>query len=160
MPHTNRKKKGSAPKPEKRIVHTKRQQIEDDDGWTHVIDAPSSRNSRKVDPEKLGLGVGGDYEINGVWYVNRTTEELARDLEYYTRKWEESEGWETVRRILENGRVKGRKKAESVVCLGLGSLVSSRREHRRASWTQFVALRGIMGVLGMSSLSTDSPKLN
>jgi len=108
MPHTNRKKKGTFAKgPEKRIVHTKRQQIEDEEGWTHVIDAPSSR--RTINPEKLniGLGVGGDYEVNGNWYVNRTLEELQKDLEYYTRKWEESDACEGLKKVLVEERKRG-----------------------------------------------------
>lgn len=156
MPHTNRKKKtpAGAP-PKKHIIHTKRQEIEDDEGWTHVIDAPSSRHSKSksINPDKLsliaGLG-GGDYEIGGIAYVKRTPEELGRDLEYYTRKWEGSEGFRGLREMMEGV---GRRKVEDVVCLGLGSLVVARREHRRASWTQFVALRSVMELLGMSHIS-------
>lgn len=148
MPHTNRKKKGAAAATPKRIQHTKRQEIEDDEGWTHVVDTPSTRR-RAVDIEKVlkgQAGGGGDFELNGVAYVNRTVEELARDLEYYTRKWEESDackGLEEVLKVREGKVLIG-----DVVALGLGSLMIARREHRRASFTQLAALRTIMKAFG------------
>jgi len=49
------------------------------------------------------------------------------------------------------GRGEGAAKVERVVCLGLGSLMSARREGRRASWTQLVALRVAIEVLGISA---------
>ena len=38
--------------------------------------------------------------------------------------------------------------AGDVVCLGLGSMQSARREGRRASFIQLAALRTIMEILG------------
>ncbi|KAG0650536.1 hypothetical protein D0Z07_3035 [Hyphodiscus hymeniophilus] len=90
MPHTNRKKKSSLAagerKTQPKIVHTKRQQIEDGDGWTHVVDTPR-KTQLKV---KAGLHMG-DFERAGVAYVERTLEELGKDLEFYTRLWSDGE---------------------------------------------------------------------
>jgi hypothetical protein len=145
MPHTNRKKKtstGAEKKPQPKTLHTKRQQIEDEDGWTHVIDSPRKTQVKA----KEGLLHTGDFERNGVSYVERTVEELKKDLEHYTKQWEDGEGCRSLREelLIE----KERKRVGDVVCLGLGSLQSARREGRRASFTQFAALRTIMEILG------------
>ncbi len=69
MPHTNRKKKSSAAggekKPQHRLEHTKRQQIEDGDGWTHVVDTP---RKSQVKVREGQLSHAGDFERNGVSY--------------------------------------------------------------------------------------------
>jgi hypothetical protein len=147
MPHTNRKKKTSSTltaKPQPNVVHTKRQQIEDQDGWTHVVDTP--RKSAQVKQNEWMHA--GDLERNGATYINRTLEEVTADLAYYQKQWESGEGCGVLREKL-IGR-KGRVEVGDVVCLGLGSLQSARREGRRASFTQLAALNTILEVLGKS----------
>ena len=155
MPHTNRKKKsavGGETKLQPRPIHTKRQQIEDEDGWTHVIDTPRKSQIKAKEGQRLHTG---DFERNGVAYVERTVEDLGKDLEFYRTTWESGEAVGGLREKL------GRKEAEGderrirvggVVCLGLGSLQSARREGRRASFTQLLALKSILEVLGVLSL--------
>lgn len=155
MPHTNRKKKSSNAgdkKPLPKVVHTKRQQIDDEDGWTHVIDTP--RNTKLQLKIKEGQVLhAGDFERDGVSYVTRTLEELRGDLEYYTKQWESGEGCEKLKELLVGKAKDGeRMRVEDVVCLGLGSLQSSRREGRRASLTQLAALRTIIQALGKSPI--------
>jgi hypothetical protein len=153
MPHTNRKKKTPSTtdgkKPTVKLVHTKRQQIEDDEGWTHVVDTPRKTTLRP----KEGQLHTGDFEENGVAYVTRTLDELRGDLEYYTRLWEGESACIVLRERFGNeGEVReGRKEVDSVICLGLGSLQSARREGRRTSFTQLAALRSIIQHLGMPS---------
>jgi hypothetical protein len=152
MPHTRSKKKKAnsrAANGAREIVHTRRQQVEDEEGWTHVIDSPRRVKVREV-PERERWHVG-DFERGGVGYVNRTMGELGGDLGFYSRLWEGSGACGELRGRLEGkGKGRGRGKVGGVVCLGLGSLQSARREGRRASWTQLVALRTIMETLGMS----------
>jgi hypothetical protein len=148
MPHTNRKKKSTAVGEKKttpKLVHTKRQQIEDDDGWTHVIDTPR-KSQVKV---KEGQLHAGDFERAGVAYVERTIEEMKTDLEYYTKQWE---GTEACAGLKEKLVGEGRVKIGDVVCLGLGSLQSARREGRRSSFTQLAALRTIVETLCRSAI--------
>jgi hypothetical protein len=147
MPHTNRKKKSSAAngaeKPQLRVIHTKRQQVEDANGWTHVIDSPR-RTSAKKGKDAFPVG---DFEKGGVSYVRRTLEEMKKDGEYYQKQWESNEAHGVLKEKL--GEAEGGRKVGNVVVLGLGSLQSARREGRRASYTQLAALRTIISVLGV-----------
>lgn len=148
MPHTNRKKKpnaGSIPASETKkpmVIHTKRKEIQDEEGWTHIIDKPS----RPTATTKNGNGVdGGDFKIGEVWYVNRTLEELQKEVEYWGKGWGESPASKELKELLEKEE-KG-KKAEDIVVLGLGSLQLARREGRRASATQLAALQTMIDLL-------------
>jgi hypothetical protein len=144
MPHTNRKNPLNA-RSKPHLVHIKRQQIEDDDGWTHIVDAPR-RSTRAKGKDRLHAG---DFEKNGASYINRTLEEVRKDFEHYTQQWENNEACEALKKTL--GEVEGKRKVSSVVVLGLGSLQSARREGRRASYTQLAALRTLIQNLGMPS---------
>lgn len=93
MPHTNRKKKTSSStttrtsKPT--IVHTKRQEILDEEGWIHVVDTPRKRSATLTKAANGGLHAG-DFEIDGVGYVQRTVEEMTRECEFWGKGWVES----------------------------------------------------------------------
>ena len=145
MPDTNRKKNPQNNRHQPRIVHTKRQHVEDSDGWTHIIDAPH-RSARLKGQEWL---LAGDFEKNGASYINRTLEEVRKDFEHYTQRWEQSEACEVLKKAL--GEIEGRRKVDNVVVLGLGSLQTARREGRRTSYTQLAALRTMVEILGMPS---------
>lgn len=96
MPHTNRKKNPNNTKPKLHIVHTKRQQIEDNDGWTHIVDAP-----RRSTPVKGKDWLhAGDFEKNGASYINRTLEEVRKEFEHYTKQWESNEACDALRKTL------------------------------------------------------------
>lgn len=150
MPHTNRKKKNGsgenanadvamngAEKTKKIVQPMKRKQVEGGDGWTHVVGGG----------KKAGGGEAwthaGDFVKDGVAYIERTVEEMRGDLEYYTKQWESSEAAKQLKDIL-----KGRSGVKNVVCLGLGSLQSARREGRRSSFTQLAALMMILEEFG------------
>ena len=151
MPHTNRKKKSSASTPATvkqaapELVYTKRQQIVDDAGWTHVLNTPRKWQQNAKQGQFM-LHAGGDFEKDGVSYIERTIAELKADWEYYLRRWESDGACAALR----EGLVEvGRGRVDGVVCLGLGSLQSSRREGRRASFTQLAALHTIVNALGV-----------
>ncbi|TVY80808.1 hypothetical protein LSUE1_G003265 [Lachnellula suecica] len=147
MPHTNRKKKNAGAMPlnaenKKTVVHTKRKEVLDEEGWVHVVDTP--RTTRRSTISKAALH-SGDFEINGVQYVNRTLEEMRVELAYWRKAWEIDEACAGLKTALEK---LGEQKIGKVVVLGLGSLQNARREGRRASYTQLVALEIVMAVLG------------
>jgi hypothetical protein len=144
MPHTrSKKKKASSPAQEgkKIVVHTKRQQVLDDEGWTHVLDTP--RKARVVS-EKWHMG---DFQIAGVGYVNKTLADLKDDWAFYHKAWDGSAADAELKTRLEEGE--GKVRVRDVVVLGLGSFQSARREGRRATWTQFAALRTLLQILGI-----------
>jgi hypothetical protein len=74
--------------------HTKRQQIEDEEGWTYVVELGKGKKllplvkvaEKEQVVEKFLIG---DFENAGVSYINRTLEKLRQDLRFYTRLWEE-----------------------------------------------------------------------
>lgn len=147
MPHTNRKKKSSTGAQQPKVIHTKRQEIEDADGWTHVVEGrrhTSHASAAKAKAQAPWLQAG-DFEENGVAYVKKTLEEIAADQEYYAGKFTESEAGAQLRKLFEGRKLE----VERVVVLGLGSLQLARREGRRASHTQLAALRSVMDILGM-----------
>ncbi|KAI9651268.1 hypothetical protein NHQ30_001306 [Ciborinia camelliae] len=149
MPHTNRKKKSGAggngnivmngeEKNTKKIVQPmKRKQVEDGEGWTHVVGGG----------KKAGGGEAwthaGDFVRDGVAYIERTVEEMGEDLKFYAKQWESGEAAKQLKEILN-----GRSGVKSVVCLGLGSLQSATREGRRTSFTQLAALMMILEEFG------------
>ncbi|KAH8594136.1 hypothetical protein B0O99DRAFT_189157 [Bisporella sp. PMI_857] len=139
MPHTNRKKKGaSAAKPGPKIVHSKRQEIEDSDGWTHVVNARPRSNTHqheKVDGVQSHVG---DFEKSGFSYVTRTLGETEHDLWYFTKMWQDDSASIKLGTVLPSADIK------NIVCLGLGSLQNARREGRRDTWYQLCALRSIL----------------
>ncbi|KAF7957801.1 hypothetical protein EAE96_003371 [Botrytis aclada] len=144
MPHTNRKKKSGAretgeetEKTKKIAQSTKRKQIEDGEGWTHVVGGGKKTGAAE------SWTHAGDFVKDGVAYVECTMEEMQADLENYRKQWESSEAAGQLKKILH-----GRSKVNSVVCLGLGSLQSARREGRRSSYTQLAALMMIIEEFG------------
>jgi len=152
MPHTNRKKQtaGSTPKRDEKkptIVHTKRKEVEDEEGWTHIVDTPRTRSAAVKSKTNALVLHAGDFEVNGVSYINRTLEELKTDYDYWKKAWEESEPCKELKEKIEAGK-EGKRGVDNVVLLGLGSLQSSRREGRRASATQLAALQTIIRRLG------------
>jgi hypothetical protein len=148
MPHTNRKKKSAAQGAglngegkKKVVVHTKRKEVLDEEGWVHVVDTPRTRSSTVSKGTNLHAG---DFEVNGVQYVNRTLEEMRDELAYWKKAWESDDACASLKTELEK---LGEQKIGGVVVLGLGSLQSARREGRRAAFTQLVALQTIMAIL-------------
>ena len=127
------------------VIHTKRKEIVDKDGWTHVVDAPSRKPQGKVGKKKTAsLLHTGDFEVHGVSYVNRTLDEMKTEFEYWKKGWEESSAYLELKKLLDEKKTV----VSDVVFLGMGSLQSSRREGRRASGTQLAALQTMLQVLG------------
>jgi hypothetical protein len=150
MPHTNRRKTPtSAPSQSPRGVpkagFIKRQIVEDDDGWTHVI------GERKVKDKSLAKGPNalalykGDFSIDGVEYVDKTLEEIAVDYELYKKQWDQSDACAELKSGL--AEHVGRREIDNVVCLGLGSFQSLSGQFTRHSHLQLAALAKIMDIL-------------
>jgi hypothetical protein len=154
MPRKKKPSTTTAAKDEKKptVVHTKRKEVLDDEGWTHVIDAPS-RKSKAEGLKATPLLHGGDFVVNGVSYITRTLEEVKQDFEYWRKQWEASPACAELKILLVEGGEKAEmKKVENVVFLGMGSLQNSRREGRRASATQLAALQTIIAILGKEGI--------
>ncbi|PVH84652.1 hypothetical protein DL98DRAFT_584205 [Cadophora sp. DSE1049] len=138
-----RKKKSAkkpAPPPKPTIVHTKRKEIVGEDGWIHVVDKPRT-NQPDAKAKKQPLQ-GGDFELKGVSYINRTLVEMKEEFEHWKRSWEERPTCQALKEKMKDAEKD--RKIESVVVLGLGSLQSARREGRRSSATQLAALQTIV----------------
>lgn len=140
----SRKKKPSAPKA---ILHTKRKQVEGNDGWIHIVDKP--RPNKTSATAHTQLLQGGDFEVNGLSYVNRTLTEMKDEFEHFKRSWEDRPACNVLKEKAKD--IERARKIENVVVLGLGSLQSARREGRRASSTQLAALQTIAGTMEMGS---------
>lgn len=138
--------------PQTKHVATKRQEVLDTDGWTHIVETPRHRaRAASIKIKENEQFHSGDFTINGVSYVNRTLEEMKQDQEYYQKQWDETDAAIEVKEKFaskEAGDKDPKVPVDSVVCLGLGSLQGSRREGRRASHTQLAALRTIIAQLG------------
>ncbi|TVY43639.1 hypothetical protein LSUB1_G000997 [Lachnellula subtilissima] len=150
MPHTNRKKKSSpttvpGEKRKKTVVHTKRTEVLDEEGWVHVVDTPRTRRST-VSKDAKSLHAG-DFEVDGVQYINRTLEEMREEFTYWKKSWETDNASAELKKALEG---KGGSGVKKCVVLGLGSLQSARREGRRASFTQLAALETLLSLIGLS----------
>ncbi|TAQ83050.1 hypothetical protein B7494_g8627 [Chlorociboria aeruginascens] len=148
MPHTNRKKRAGAAttRPKRNSVHTKRTQVLDEEGWVHIVDS-AGRVVGKGTAEAGGWH-GGDFTRGGVEYVDKSVEEMRADFEGCSRAWMASEACAGLKIMI--GEMAGRELG-NVVCLGLGSLQSARREGRRRSFTQLAALQTILSSLNHSS---------
>ncbi|KAF4627285.1 hypothetical protein G7Y89_g10870 [Cudoniella acicularis] len=130
------------------IVPTKRMEVVDDDGWTHVVDAPTRRSPvSKHNGAQENLQHGGDFTVNGVAFVKRTLQEMQDELGYWRKNWEKSTAPEQLKVLLNKKKGDGSKKISNVVVLGLGSLQIARLEGRRASHTQFAALETVVSIL-------------
>ncbi|TVY88647.1 hypothetical protein LAWI1_G006343 [Lachnellula willkommii] len=148
MPHTNRKKKSSptaAPGEQKKkvLVHTKRKEVLDEEGWVHVVDTPRARRPT-VSKDAKSLHAG-DFEVDGVQYINRTLDEMREEFGYWKKSWEADNACSELKKALEG---KGECGVKKCVVLGLGSLQSARREGRRASFTQLAALETLLSIIG------------
>jgi hypothetical protein len=151
MPHTNRKKK-NVDSQKKVIVHTKRKEVLDEEGWTHVIDKPQPKAIPSIQkPERKGnanlWSIAADFRIGDAYYVDRTLEEYEVDFDRARKTWGKSEACRQLKVLLE-GKTGEEREIGNVVVLGLGSLQNARGEGRKASWLQLVALRDLVEGLG------------
>lgn len=155
MPHTNRKKKSSGESKPK-FIQTKRQLLDDDEGWTHVVDAKKTSHIAKVngdskdDASKLSKPLEGDFISGNVAIVTMDLKEVEAEHARFTQQWEASEGCTQLKTIATN-RLKDLK-ITKVVCLGLGSLQNCFFHARRTSHTQLAALSTIIKTLELRDL--------
>lgn len=155
MPHTNRKKKlSSESKP--KFIQSKRQLLEDDKGWTHVVDVKKTSHVAKVngdskeDNPKLSKSLEGDFISGNVAIVTMDLKEVEAEYARFTQQWESSEACTQLKTIVTD-RLKDQR-ITKIVCLGLGSLQNCFFHARRTSHTQLAALRTIIKTLGLPNL--------
>jgi len=140
MPHTNRKKKASGPVGAE-FAHSNRRNIQDDAGWSHVVNIRGGAGGRKTRGPASKLPAGnGEYA-----YTRSSLAEMHKNLAYYSEKWAGDRASHELHMMLDDSN----SGVENVLCLGLGSLQNANLEGQRASWMQLVALRAILDTLGM-----------
>lgn len=147
MPHTNRRKKTA------NLVHTKRTQVEDSDGWTHVVDAKKGdqRASLKKDAARSNQQVGTVVSGNTKYeFAIMSYEEIETEHQRVQRQWEASEDEARLKKLLASYSEKHN--ITRVVCLGLGSLQNLSQVRRRTAHTQLLALQTITAALGVASV--------
>jgi hypothetical protein len=154
MPHTNRKKKTATSQKTskstaKKFTHSKREFIENEDGWTQVADKGWKSVLRK---EK---NAAGDPSPS----IDTTLEEMVKEHERYRKEWESSSACAELKGILLSHDKSGNCIVTNAVCLGLGSLQGLSLEWRRSSHIQLAALVTIQGALGSVILTECFPKL-
>ncbi|EPQ65338.1 Bgt-2956 [Blumeria graminis f. sp. tritici] len=127
----------------------KRKQVVDTEGWTHVVRKPRGTGYSKDRRVVRSNTHAGDFEINGVPYLDRTLENLHQEFCHWKKEWEESSACEKLQILLLKRKGScGMKKVSNIVVLGLGSLLSARRDARRSSGTQLAAVQTILEILG------------
>lgn len=143
MPHTNRKKKpGASNAKAPKIIHTKRQLLDDDEGWTHVVDA--KKTTKPIEVKELGHKPWEGDVISGTTaIVTMNSTEMQAEHVRFKQQWEGSEACSKLKTMLADMKVE----IDKVVCLGLGTLQDWKLQARRASHTQLAALQTIMQCL-------------
>ncbi|CCU77159.1 hypothetical protein BGHDH14_bgh02760 [Blumeria hordei DH14] len=127
----------------------KRKEVVDTEGWTHVVRKPRGAGYIKDKRVARSATHAGDFELNGVPYLDRTPENLHQEFCHWQKEWEESSACEKLQTILlKRKRLSGMQRVNNIVVLGLGSLLSARRDARRSSGTQLAAVQTILEILG------------
>ena len=152
MPHTNRKKKqvglGGTTVKSTKPAYIKRQQVEDEDGWTHIVDA--KRTPRKIEAEDFAAKRfwDGDAVSGSAAVINMTFDEIHVEHQRAKQKWLASKACADLKDLL--APFKDIASVEGIVCFGLGTLQDWRLQARRTSHIQLAALRTIADALGLS----------
>jgi hypothetical protein len=153
MPHTNRKKKSNGEvgfKPKPKFAQTRRQEIEDDEGWTHVVDAKKTLNFPEVKEIGIKKPWDGDFVSGDNAITTMDLAEIEAEHKRYRDQWEASEACTQLKGLLAAGS--GGVAISNVVCLGLGTLQDWKLQSRRTSHVQLAALQTITAVLGIESV--------
>ncbi|RKF71635.1 hypothetical protein GcM1_250067 [Golovinomyces cichoracearum] len=135
-------------KPSKPMRFTKRKEVLDTKGWTHVIDKPrKTLQAQKISAAGSSLQIG-DFEINGISYLKRTLEEVKKEFHLWQKQWEGSSSCADLKKKIINLKETSKIfEINDLVVLGIGSLLSARREARRCSATQLAAVLTILQVV-------------
>lgn len=130
------------PKPQSSTV-SKRVQVTDTSGWTHIIKGSKAQNKQlylqlmaHLIPQAVDPTLNMDKVLNL--------------LKRYTREWEESDCREKILTIVEEKVLSsGNVNITNCVCLGLGSLTGLN--NCNASWYELATLISILEILGKFS---------
>ncbi|KAF3395946.1 hypothetical protein F1880_006837 [Penicillium rolfsii] len=170
MPHTSRQKRPTA-------SASKRLQVTDDDGWTHVTSSNNVRrvlhktrtkaNGQDLDaqataPDSLEKNASGEPELvlgPAEAPARLTLEELQAQYRGYREKWMASETWTRLEAQLKERIVSAQ--VDAVVCVGLGSPSGFLRggwvDRRVVSMYQLAALESIAQWLSDKSSTRNIP---
>ncbi|TQS39455.1 hypothetical protein Golomagni_00019 [Golovinomyces magnicellulatus] len=135
-------------KPSNQMRFAKRREVLDTEGWTHVV----NKSGKTLQAQKISAAGSpmhiGDFEINGIAYLNRTLEDVKKEFYFWQKQWEGSSSCAELKKKLRNLKETCKTcEINDFVVLGIGSLLSARREARRCSATQLAAVLTIFQVI-------------
>ena len=157
MPHTNRKKK---------LLHKKRVEITDDDGWTRIT---SSHRPQPKELEEPCLGVDhkgrqphcltfSDGHNVGSYLLTPqdppeglTHQKLVEQYESIEVKWRQSCSWSAMKATLLTQVLGQRLSFQTCVCFGLGTpsgLSQGWIDRRNVSLYQLAAFKAVLDLIG------------
>ncbi|KAL1958700.1 hypothetical protein VTO42DRAFT_4043 [Malbranchea cinnamomea] len=124
--------------------HHKRIQVVDEEGWTHV----TSSTKNPVTRSRLPVPAVEDKLAPAEIPDGFTFQKLKDTYEWHKSRWQTSETWESVKKVLEVEVGKSTKELHNCVCIGLGSLSGLLRgglvDRRSISLFQLAALTSIL----------------
>jgi hypothetical protein len=138
MPHTSRKKRNQ-------FEHYKLVQVEDSDGWTHVV------KSKAPIPEEWPQHL--EHPLPAEAPDGESLDKVKSAFEKHRTLWLQSSCWNSVRDILKEGISRNEVKISNCVCIALGSPTGLSRhgsvDRRTTSMNQIAALAAILDLLRM-----------
>src|SRR6266498_2109315 len=144
MPHTNRRKKS-----QNQYQHSKRVQLEDPDGWTHVVETKGSTKKHTEVPlhsDDLSPAEPPDGE---------TFDKIKAQFEQHRSRWLDSTCWASLKENLSRQFSRDKPKITNAVCIALGSPSGLGRhgtvDCRARSMNQLAAFVAILDLFGMDS---------
>lgn len=154
MPHTNRKKKSNG-ETKPKFIQTKRQLLDDDEGWTHVVDAKKASVTTCLRDNNNNEGrrartLEKDFIVGSTAIVTMDIKEMEAEHTRFRQQWEASDACSKLKTLVRDS-ISGLV-VKKVVSLGLGSFQNCFFHARRTSHTQFAALQTIVQALDIQDL--------
>ena len=133
----------------KKQQHSKRIQVVDDQGWTHVTTSTTAFSKKSGPRRYVPIPAVDDRLVPAEIPDGFTLEKLRDRYEWHKNRWLTSEAWEAVRGVLEGEMAKSNVvEFDNCVCIGLGSLSGLLRgglvDRRTVSLFQVAALAEIL----------------
>lgn len=112
----------------------KRKQVEDGDGWTHVI-GPHQHKIRETTD-------------TNIIHIERNLEEMSAQHEKMLKRWQESETRKTLTTEILGFERGSNFMIKKIVCLGLGTLSNGNFTQQNNRHAQLAALMDVVDLLG------------
>ncbi|KAG9241849.1 hypothetical protein BJ878DRAFT_205997 [Calycina marina] len=148
MPHNNRPQQNTARQPAHHNTHTRRTNVEDSEGWTHVMNNANMNrcSGRRGDTHKQNAQTqqsqAGDNSEK--YQSGYTVEMLTHELDLYSTHWRGHKVSDDLKNLFKDSD----SVVNNIVVIGLGSLHNARFQAKNDSWSQLIAMRDIVDFLG------------